>query len=109
MLGGSLQARAAVAQLCCEAEVGLIKQLLEPLDGVINVKVSAVGRVALVEHGPPTNAQALLETLNRGTPSCTSAMVRSAKHIPIRHFRPWPCSTLYALACDGKGRRTLEG
>jgi copper chaperone CopZ len=77
-----------LGQVCCEAEVRLIKSLLEPLPGVLDVRVSAVARVALVKHQTPAEPQALLEVLNRGKArvtkliSCLSpAMPPTAAHL----------------------------
>lgn len=41
-----------------------MQELLAPLDGVVDVKVSVVGRVAIVYHRPPATTAALLAALN---------------------------------------------
>lgn len=56
--------RLRIANLCCEMEVALVKQLLQPLPGVQDVKVSAVGRVAVIRHTEPITTKVLLDTLN---------------------------------------------
>eukprot|EP00629_Pelagomonadales_sp_RCC1024_P008770 CAMPEP_0119270672 /NCGR_PEP_ID=MMETSP1329-20130426/7580_1 /TAXON_ID=114041 /ORGANISM="Genus nov. species nov., Strain RCC1024" /LENGTH=423 /DNA_ID=CAMNT_0007270697 /DNA_START=83 /DNA_END=1351 /DNA_ORIENTATION=- len=54
-----------LANVCCEAEAALAKTTLEPLPGVVEVKVNVVGRVAYVTHKPAVvTSQGLADALN---------------------------------------------
>lgn len=56
--------RIRIANLCCSMETKLVKELLKPLKGVLDVKVSEVGRIAIVRHTEAVSATLLLATLN---------------------------------------------
>ena len=62
-----LKTRLSVRNICCDAEVRLIKRLLEPLKGVENVSVNPFSKICAVQHCPIaccTSPEAILETLN---------------------------------------------
>ncbi|KNC83576.1 hypothetical protein SARC_04181 [Sphaeroforma arctica JP610] len=50
--------------LCCGGEATLIRETLEPLEGVVSVKVSVVDRRAKVEHTRAVDVETILKLLN---------------------------------------------
>ena len=59
-----ITSRLRIANLCCSAEEALIHDLLTPLPGVQAIRISAVGRVAVIRHTSATSTALLLTTLN---------------------------------------------
>ena len=62
-----VKTRLSVRNICCDAEVLLIKRLLEPLNGVDKVSVNPFSKICAVVHCPVaccTSPEAILETLN---------------------------------------------
>jgi Cd2+/Zn2+-exporting ATPase len=72
--------RIRIANLCCSMETKLVMELLKPLKGVLDVKVSEVGRVAVVRHTEPATATLLLSTLNAAHLGATLQDVYSSHH-----------------------------
>jgi cation transport ATPase len=72
--------RIRIANLCCSMETKLVKELLKPLKGVLDVKVSEVGRVAVVRHTEPVDCQLLLSTLNAAHLGATLQDVHTSHH-----------------------------
>lgn len=60
-----ITSRLRIASMCCPKEADLVQELLQPLPGVVDVKISVVGRAALVKHRSPAMTASLLEVLNR--------------------------------------------
>lgn len=60
-----LRTRLRVNNLCCELEAGLIKERLESLEGVDEVRVNVIGRTTFVTHTSTTSAGALADELNK--------------------------------------------
>ena len=59
-----MKTRLTVANLCCELETKLIKEILKPLPGVKEVRVNAIGRVAYVTHSSTVSPKTLVDALN---------------------------------------------
>lgn len=77
--------RIRIANLCCSMETKLVKELLKPLKGVLDVKVSEVGRIAVVRHTEPVTAQVLLSTLNAAHLGATLQDVHTSHHDDDAH------------------------
>ncbi|XP_032240890.1 probable cadmium-transporting ATPase isoform X2 [Nematostella vectensis] len=55
-----------VQNICCAMEAQLVKDVLAPIDGVINVAVNMIGRVAHVRHDLEiVSVRTLLDSLNK--------------------------------------------
>jgi len=62
-----VKTRFSVRNICCDAEVRLIKRIVEPLDGVDNVSVNPFSKICIVVHCPIaccTSPESILEKLN---------------------------------------------
>jgi len=77
--------RIRIANLCCSMESKLVKELLKPLKGVLDVKVSEVGRIAVVRHTEPVTATLLLSTLNAAHLGATLQDVHTSHHDDDAH------------------------
>lgn len=86
-----------VEGLCCPAEAPLIYRILQPLDGVHEVKVAVVTKSVSVHHSPGRVSPAMLvAALNE---ALLEASIKPARQLPSG-CRSWvpPSSTLLAVA-----------
>jgi len=57
--------RIKMANLCCEMESKLIHKCLDPLEGVLDVRVSVIGRLAIVTHDACISGSSIVDELNK--------------------------------------------
>lgn len=63
----SVKTRLSVRNICCDAEVRLIKRIVEPMNGVDSVSVNPFSKICAVVHCPVTccsSPESILEKLN---------------------------------------------
>lgn len=94
-----VKTRLGVANVCCELESQLIKQILEPLRGVEDVKVNVIGRVAYVSHRSGLAATELVDALNakRLGASLASESVAASGGAASGGPRTLPCASVCGL------------
>ena len=70
--------RLRLANLCCELEVKLVKKRLLPMEGVEDVKVNVIGRMAIVTHDDRLDGGDLATELNKAHLGATVASASGA-------------------------------
>ena len=65
-------ARLRVTGLCCESEVGLVHNTLEPIEGVTKVSVNVIGQIVIVHYNAAVQEVCVLvDALNKFNLGCS--------------------------------------